>query len=614
MSLVALNARAWKLDGGAVAAGAAAAAGRCCWASQMRIANPNLRWKSTHAEGKDIAFSPLSLWCNRDLIRRYLLSKTKMRPPLIPQPIPFHGHEQEHVKLLKTLYNTLVEYRDPQTDRIIISIFMCLPSRKDFPEYFEIIKRPISMYEIRKRIENGVYQSVEPCLNDFRLMFDNCRTFNEDGSMIFQDAVRLEELLFDKYDQCIENESGNATREDKPHSPVKSEAVAPLEQTNNTPQSRLHPQSHGAPMTNGSSSTLRLTKKKLAKLAKEQAKLHNSSAPSYPINDNSFASPLQRQQYPSHSTPLASHSPRLTKKKAAKLAEEQARLLDPSDQPTPKKRLLTGYIIYAAEVRKEYVDKHPNQDFGFISRLIGNDWKALSKEVRLQYDQRALVHNKKMREKSLRDSMIAQQERAQFPYYDNHHSQSQGSPMTNGSSTPKLTKKKLAKLAKEQARLHNSSAPYPINDNSFATPMRHQDQPSHSTRDTTQQGNFGQQSSAKSVTVATQTAPIRFVEPPAIKRHVYAENFERYIEGLGVPNMDLVAEEVACLDKPPEPVETWLGAGTGRHGSKEAALWALRDFMLQDSETMRLNMQPYLYYSQGDVLFVDAPHLPSMLT
>lgn len=230
----------------------------------------------------------------------------------------------------------------------------------------------------------------------------------------------------------------------------------------------------------------------------------------------------------------------------------------------------------------------------------------------MKYDQRALVHNKKMREKALRDSMMAPADgQSQFQYYNNQlHQQSQGALMTNGSSTPRLTKKRLAKLAKEQAKMHNSSAPY--HDNSFSTPMR-QDRPSQvaqgnysSFRPTdsqrypysTQQGNYGQQNQTKSMTVesATQTAPFRFVEPPSRRRHVYVENFKRYIESLDVPNMDLLAEETACPDRPTESVDTWLGGGTGRHGSTENALWALRDFMLLDSNTMRLNMQPYLCY------------------
>lgn len=586
-----------------------------------------------------------------------------MRPPLIPQPIPLQANELDHIKLLKTLYNTLVEYRDPQTGRIIISIFMCLPSRKDFPEYFEIIQRPISMYEIRKRIENGHYESEEPCLNDFRLMFNNCRTFNEDGSMIFQDAVRLEELLFDKYDQYTSENGGNVKRIKTSSSPTKvptvptSFAASTTSIDTSTPVRRSKKQTD--PNSNLSQTVpRRYNKNKNSPSSPAPKNLYNKNDKNHSFSNHNHQSSTpyvqtndQHSYSNNHHNGLASDADSNSNSNQysscngntndsfitnhsfhndASIDSNSNLSIGPltpsvptNDKPTkrlkrdpdaPKRRLLTGYIIYAAEVRKEYVDKHPNQDFGFISRLIGNDWKALPKDLRVKYDQRALIHNKKMREKALRDSMLAQSNnQSQFPYYNSPRI-SHDTPMTNGSSTPRLTKKRLAKLAKEQARMQNSSTPYLNHDSSFSSPARHQDRPSHGGLQasyssfrhidnqrhpySTQQNNYGQQSSGKMATVemATQTAPFRFVEPSTTRRHAHAENFRRYIESLNVPNLDLLAEETACYDRPPEPIETWLGAGHGRHGSAEAALWALRDFMLQDSETMRMNMQPYLCY------------------
>lgn len=42
------------------------------------------------------------------------------------------------------------------------------------------------------------YLTEEALLYDFRLMLANCKQYNEDGSMIYKDAVTLENVLNEK--------------------------------------------------------------------------------------------------------------------------------------------------------------------------------------------------------------------------------------------------------------------------------------------------------------------------------------------------------------------------------------------------------------------------------
>lgn len=67
-----------------------------------------------------------------------------------------------------------------------------------------------------------------------------------------------------------------------------------------------------------------------------------------------------------------------------------------------RKSLLTGFIIYAAEVRKQVKDKNPIQDFAFISKLVGAQWRALPHDIKLKYRQKAIRHNIRVREKNLK--------------------------------------------------------------------------------------------------------------------------------------------------------------------------------------------------------------------
>lgn len=67
-----------------------------------------------------------------------------------------------------------------------------------------------------------------------------------------------------------------------------------------------------------------------------------------------------------------------------------------------KRSLLTGFIIYAAEVRSQVRDKNPDRDFAFISKLVGAQWRALPDNVKLKYVQKASRHNLRVRERKLK--------------------------------------------------------------------------------------------------------------------------------------------------------------------------------------------------------------------
>jgi protein polybromo-1 len=43
---------------------------------------------------------------------------------------------------------------------------------------------------------------------------------------------------------------------------------------------------------------------------------------------------------------------------------------------TPGKKVLTGYILYSAEVRKSVAEQNPDKSFGEISRMVGNDVRS----------------------------------------------------------------------------------------------------------------------------------------------------------------------------------------------------------------------------------------------
>lgn len=99
-------------------------------------------------------------------------------------------------KKLLTIHKFLIDYTIDS--RQPMEPFMEKPSKKLYPDYYQIIQHPIDMNTIEKNIESDRYGTVDDIVGDYRLMFSNCRKYNEENSMIYDDANRLEKALNSK--------------------------------------------------------------------------------------------------------------------------------------------------------------------------------------------------------------------------------------------------------------------------------------------------------------------------------------------------------------------------------------------------------------------------------
>lgn len=82
--------------------------------------------------------------------------------------------------------------------RLPMTLFMEKPSKKLYPDYYEVIQHPIDLTTIENNIKNDKYGTLDDVVGDFRLMFANCRKYNEEGSQIYEDANILERALNEK--------------------------------------------------------------------------------------------------------------------------------------------------------------------------------------------------------------------------------------------------------------------------------------------------------------------------------------------------------------------------------------------------------------------------------
>ncbi|CAD6994057.1 unnamed protein product [Ceratitis capitata] len=91
-------------------------------------------------------------------------------------------------------YETLREYQEPKGKRQLSLIFTKLPSKSEYPDYYDIIKEPIDMERIAQKLKQGSYESVDELGADFLLMLENACKYNEPDSQIYKDALVLQQL------------------------------------------------------------------------------------------------------------------------------------------------------------------------------------------------------------------------------------------------------------------------------------------------------------------------------------------------------------------------------------------------------------------------------------
>jgi len=110
------------------------------------------------------------------------------RPSVAAEKLP--PNDPLLTKQMKWVWEQVVNYEDPE-ERKLSEMFMKLPSKKELPDYYHLIKRPIDLKKIKQGISHHRYRCMEDLAEDFYLMFRNAQEYNVEGSQIFLDSVAL---------------------------------------------------------------------------------------------------------------------------------------------------------------------------------------------------------------------------------------------------------------------------------------------------------------------------------------------------------------------------------------------------------------------------------------
>ncbi|KAG8850546.1 hypothetical protein FRC20_001992 [Serendipita sp. 405] len=89
------------------------------------------------------------------------------------------------------LWNAVKNYKDPATGRELSYDFMKLVPKKLYPDYYKVIPQPISLDMVKSRLELNGYPSLASVMAALELVFENAKTYNMEGSSIYNDAADL---------------------------------------------------------------------------------------------------------------------------------------------------------------------------------------------------------------------------------------------------------------------------------------------------------------------------------------------------------------------------------------------------------------------------------------
>ena len=90
-----------------------------------------------------------------------------------------------------------------------------LPSKDDFPQYFEFTETPISLAEVRENVRTAKYDTLAAFESDLKLMFNNARRFNAVGSRLWLAAESLERLAARKLEKGTGKQAQQLVGSDK---------------------------------------------------------------------------------------------------------------------------------------------------------------------------------------------------------------------------------------------------------------------------------------------------------------------------------------------------------------------------------------------------------------
>lgn len=82
-------------------------------------------------------------------------------------------------------------------------------------DYPQIIKKPMSLSDVKKKLQSNGYRTHSEAAEDVRLIWSNCMEYNQDGSDYYKLAKKFRSRFEDKYAKVITEETPATSEADR---------------------------------------------------------------------------------------------------------------------------------------------------------------------------------------------------------------------------------------------------------------------------------------------------------------------------------------------------------------------------------------------------------------
>ncbi|KAJ9123132.1 hypothetical protein QFC22_001323 [Naganishia vaughanmartiniae] len=113
-------------------------------------------------------------------------------------------------KVIKQGMKVIEATRSLKGNRSATEFFHELPDRDEYADYYLFITKPISLAEIRDKVQQRTYTDISQWKDDVTLMCDNAMQYNIEGSTVYDDAVAIKSEL-QKFLQAHQDNSQRGT-------------------------------------------------------------------------------------------------------------------------------------------------------------------------------------------------------------------------------------------------------------------------------------------------------------------------------------------------------------------------------------------------------------------
>ncbi|KAF7302760.1 RSC complex protein [Mycena chlorophos] len=124
----------------------------------------------------------------KDLLK--LTNKTyRKMVPSVEEGDPTGKQPSLH-KLAKSRLRKVIEKTDDY-GRVLSAMFMELPSKKEWPQYYLTIAQPRCLEAIHRKVKDKTYSTMSEFADEVELVFGNAMSFNQEHTQIWEDALAL---------------------------------------------------------------------------------------------------------------------------------------------------------------------------------------------------------------------------------------------------------------------------------------------------------------------------------------------------------------------------------------------------------------------------------------